>query len=57
MGTHVRVNHAVPDWGEALDRYGVIERVSIPHLMCYVRTKGHAGWIRVEDLVAVRGDS
>lgn len=56
-GKHVRVSDALPDWGAALDRYGVIEKVSIAHHKCYVRTKAHAGWVRVEDLVAVRGAS
>ncbi len=55
-GTHVRVHASVPGWGEALDRYGVIEKVSLPHFKCYVRTQTKAGWLRVEDLIAVRGD-
>lgn len=55
-GTHVRINDAVPGWGEALDRYAVIERVSLAHLKCFVRNERHKGWVRVEDLVAVRGD-
>ena len=28
-GTHVRVHDGVPGWGEALDRYGVIEKVNL----------------------------
>ena len=55
-GTHVRVNDAAPGWGGALDRYGVIEKVSIAHYKCYVRTKTHTGWVRVEDLVSVCGE-
>jgi hypothetical protein len=56
VGTHVYVNLALPGWGEVLDRYGVIEKVAFAHLKFYVRTKLHAGWVRLEDLVAVRGN-
>ena len=55
-GTHVRVHDAVPGWGEALDRYGVIERVLLGELKAYVRTKTKVGFVRIEDLVAVCGD-
>lgn len=56
-GTHVRVIDAIPGWGEALDRFGVIETVSLAHYKCYVRTASHSGWVRVEDLVSVPGDA
>lgn len=56
VGTHVRVNDAVPGWGEALDRYGVIEKVNLGVLKAYVRTKTKTGFVRIEDLIAVRGE-
>lgn len=55
-GTHVRVNDTVPGWGEALDRYGVIEKVNIGALKAYVRTKTKTGFVRIEDLTVVRGE-
>lgn len=55
-GTHVRVHDGVPGWGEALDRYGVIAKVNLGALKAYVRTKTKAGYVRIEDLIAVRGD-
>lgn len=55
-GTHVRVQEGVPGWGEALDRYGVIEKAMLGELKAYVRTKTKAGFVRIEDLVDVRGD-
>lgn len=55
-GTHVRVHDGVPGWGEALDRYGVIEKVYLGALKAYVRTKTKVGFVRIEDLIAVRGE-
>ncbi len=55
-GTHVRVTGAVEGWGAELDRYGVIEKVNLGALKAYVRTKAKAGYVRIEDLIAVRGD-
>lgn len=55
-GTHVRVHDGVPGWGEALERYGVIEKVNLGAFKAHVRTKAKAGYVRIEDLIAVRGD-
>lgn len=55
-GTHVRVIDSVPGWGEALDRYGVIEKVNIGAFAAYVRTRAKSGFVRIEDLVAVCGE-
>lgn len=55
-GTHVRVHNNAAGWGEALDRYGVIEKVNLGTLKAYVRTKTKAAFVRIEDLIAVRED-
>lgn len=55
-GTHVRVLNGVPGWGGALDRYGVIEKVLLGEFKAYVRTETKSGFVRLEDLIAVRGE-
>ena len=53
VGAHVRVNAALDGWGEALDRYGTVEKVSSGDLRAFVSTQIHSGWVRLEDLTRV----
>jgi hypothetical protein len=56
VGVSVRINGAVPGWGEALDRYGVVEKISIAHFKAFVRSKANAAWLRIEDITRVGRD-
>lgn len=53
LGADVRVSSAVSGFGGELDRYGVVQIVSLTHLSAFVRTKRYSGWVRLEDLTRV----
>jgi len=53
VGVSVRINGAVPGWGEVLDRYGVVEKVSIAYFKAFVRSKTNVAWLRIEDIPRV----